>query len=30
VLCPILMGDKGEPRRQFIEEHAKHVRNLDI
>lgn len=29
-LLTILMGDKVEPRREFIQKHAKDVRNLDI
>lgn len=26
----ILMGEKVEPRRRFIQEHAREVRNLDV
>jgi DNA gyrase subunit B len=29
-LFRILMGDKVEPRREFIEKHAREVRNLDV
>jgi DNA gyrase subunit B len=29
-LFTILMGDKVEPRREFIQKHAKEVRNLDV
>nr|WP_233095949.1 DNA topoisomerase (ATP-hydrolyzing) subunit B [Alicyclobacillus sp. SO9] len=30
MIFSMLMGDKVEPRREFIEQHARYVRNLDI
>ena len=29
-LFRVLMGDKAEPRREFIEKHALEVKNLDV
>jgi DNA gyrase subunit B len=30
VMFDTLMGDNVEPRRDFIQQYAKHVKNLDI
>jgi hypothetical protein len=30
LIFSMLIGDKVEPRRKFIEENAKYVRNLDV
>ena len=30
IMFRILMGDKVEPRREFIEKHALEVKNLDV
>ena len=30
MIFPILMGDKVEPRKEFIQTNAKYVTNLDI
>ena len=29
-ICTLLMGDEIEPRRNFIQENAKYVKNLDV